>query len=724
VLSSSLAARESSRTRFLREARTLASLDHDHIVHVHQVGEEAGVLFLVMQLLKGESLETRLVAAAPLKVAEVLRIGLETAEGLAAAHEVGLIHRDVKPANIWLEDRRDRVKLLDFGLARPVDDEVQLTLQGEIAGTPAYTAPEQARGEPLDARCDLFSLGCVLYRGATGRLPFAGANSLAVLLSIAQETPPSPHSLNPQVPAAVSDLIMRLLEKDPAQRVQSARELVEIIKGLQRDLTEAPEPSPPASAAAPRELPWWQNRVAWLAGSPVALLIPVLLAAVVIFVQTGEGVVRVEINDPGIAVAIKGTNVVLQHADQGKDITLVPGEKTLVVQRGEFTFETDKLTLKKHETVTVRVELLAGEVQVRQGQRLLGRGKLPDPAPAIAPFDAAQARKHQEEWAAYLKVPVEYTNSIGMKFVLIPPGEFQMGSTPEEIEAAMHVIDPEEHWWPRAIHSEAPQHRVRLTKPFFAGVHEVTQQHYAAVMGRNPSVFAPTGSIPELALRIENLDPSTHPVETVSWNEATAFCVKLSELEALAACYTADSPPSILPDSLGYRLPSEAKWEFFCRAGASTRYWVGAEDKDLLRAGWSFHNSGGRTFSLDPKDGLGTERLMAGGRTHSIGELNPNPFGLFDVHGNVWEWVEDWWAPAYEVPNDNVAIDPRGPATGTERVRRGGGWFSHAVACRSAGRLPFAPPRRTTDLGFRVTLSVEAVQRQLSVRVPSRSPGP
>jgi serine/threonine protein kinase len=229
VLLPALAASATARQRFLREARAAAALENDHVVTIYQVGEDRGIPYLTMPLLKGESLESRLgrqgrgEAAAALPAGEVLRLGREIAEGLAAAHERGLIHRDVKPANIWLEGERARAKILDFGLARSATEAVPLTQVGTVMGTPAYMAPEQARGQAVDARSDLFSLGCVLYRMCTGRVPFAGADAIATLMAVGTENPPPPRDLNPELPPALSDLVMQLLTKDPAGRPASAR---------------------------------------------------------------------------------------------------------------------------------------------------------------------------------------------------------------------------------------------------------------------------------------------------------------------------------------------------------------------------------------------------------------------------------------------------------------------------------------------------------------------
>jgi serine/threonine protein kinase/phage FluMu protein Com len=163
VMLPTLAANEASRKRFVHEAQAAASIEHEHIVTIHQVGEDRGIPFIAMQYLKGESLDQRLKRQGRLPLKQVVRIGRETALGLDAAHQRGLVHRDIKPANLWLEAGSDRVKILDFGVARGGGSNANLTSAGAVIGTPAYMAPEQANARPVDSRTDLFSLGCVLY---------------------------------------------------------------------------------------------------------------------------------------------------------------------------------------------------------------------------------------------------------------------------------------------------------------------------------------------------------------------------------------------------------------------------------------------------------------------------------------------------------------------------------------------------------------------------------
>ncbi len=227
-----LNANNTARERFLREAQATAGLEHDNVIRIYEVGETNSVPFMAMQLLKGETLDVRLAREGRLPVDEVIRIGRETAEGLVAAHEVGLVHRDIKPANLFLEKPKGRVKILDFGLAYVDRGESKLTRLGIVVGSVGYLSPEQAAGRPVDARSDLFSLGCLLYNLTTGELPFTGDDLLAKLNALANTEPMPPSVLDPAVPEVFSDLILMLLDKDPDFRPPTARDLSEALAAL------------------------------------------------------------------------------------------------------------------------------------------------------------------------------------------------------------------------------------------------------------------------------------------------------------------------------------------------------------------------------------------------------------------------------------------------------------------------------------------------------------
>ncbi len=228
VLSAALASSGAARRRFLREARAVAAVAHEHVVAVHAVVESAGLPFLVMEYIPGRSLQDRLDKDGPLGLAEILRIGMQTAAGLAAAHAQGLVHRDVKPANILLENGVERVRLTDFGLARAAAD-AGVTQSGVVAGTPHYMAPEQARAEAVDHRADLFSLGSTLYAMCTGHPPFRADSAVAILRRVSDDQPRPVREINPDVPDWLEAIIARLHAKSPDQRFQSAAQVADLL---------------------------------------------------------------------------------------------------------------------------------------------------------------------------------------------------------------------------------------------------------------------------------------------------------------------------------------------------------------------------------------------------------------------------------------------------------------------------------------------------------------
>ncbi len=322
VLAAAIAGSATARRRFTREAQAAAAVVHEHVVAVHGVHETGGLPYLVMQFIAGESLQERLDRVGPLPVEEIVRIGLQTASGLAAAHAQGLIHRDIKPANLLLEGEPrhkpgaeatgpaarpvagapglcpgepaaspprtwgetaigvTRVKITDFGLARMVDD-VGLTQSGVVAGTPEYMAPEQARAEPVDHRSDLFSLGSVLYACCTGQPPFRATGAVAVLRLVSDQQPRPIRSVNPEVPAWLEALIARLMAKEPADRFQTAAEVAGLLEGylahLRQPVTIAAPSLPPDPGECVEPTPRTARRLRHLLAVTAALVLLSLL---------------------------------------------------------------------------------------------------------------------------------------------------------------------------------------------------------------------------------------------------------------------------------------------------------------------------------------------------------------------------------------------------------------------------------------------------------------
>ena len=281
------------RERFLREARAIAAVDDDRIVSVHHVGEERGCLFIAMQLLHGLTLDERLKEAEfanerrILPLRESIRIAREIARGLTAAHARGVIHRDIKPGNVFLKDGTE-IKLLDFGLARSADDEAPLTQFGQVMGTPAYVAPEQSAGLPTDPRADLYGLGCILFRMTTGQnanqVKSGTAGGLGADGLGAGETP-SAHLLNPEIPLKLSLLISALLAKDPTHRPASALDVVDRLTQIGDSL---PGNAAAATSQTPSLPPVRRNRLVTLAATILTLAMLVIVIVIAFDRKTGE----------------------------------------------------------------------------------------------------------------------------------------------------------------------------------------------------------------------------------------------------------------------------------------------------------------------------------------------------------------------------------------------------------------------------------------------------
>jgi hypothetical protein len=351
VLAPELAVTSPARKRFLREARASARIRHENVVTAYAV-EEQPLPYLVMEFIPGETLQQRLVRTGPLETMEVIQFGRQIAEGLAAAHSQGLIHRDIKPGNILIEaSLSPHVKITDFGLARAADD-ASMTQSGYVAGTPMYMAPEQAQGDKLDHRADLFSLGSVLYTMCSGRPPFRANNTIAVLKRVVEDTPRPIPEIIPEVPQWLCDIITRLHAKLPEDRIGTAREVADLLgqglAAMQGPGNVAPLPQPmtvpvpaAAEAASRREREALAETLAIPAHEPAttrhfrryvlvaaAILLLVLLGGLGITEATGvtdvrgtvihllspEGTLIVEVDDPGVSVKIDGSDVVITGA--------------------------------------------------------------------------------------------------------------------------------------------------------------------------------------------------------------------------------------------------------------------------------------------------------------------------------------------------------------------------------------------------------------------------
>jgi formylglycine-generating enzyme required for sulfatase activity/serine/threonine protein kinase len=570
VLAPVIAATSPARKRFLREARSSAQVRHENVVHVYEVQEQP-LPYLVMEFIPGESLQQRLDRTGPLEAPEIVRLGRQIAEGLAAAHATGLIHRDIKPGNVLLEGEQQRVKITDFGLARAADD-ASLSQSGVLAGTPMFMAPEQAKGDSLDHRADLFSLGSVLYVMASGRPPFRAATTYAVLKRVVEDDPRPIRELIPEMPQWLCDIIAKLQAKNPEDRFQSAREVADVLADCEAQLKANARLTNFSRIPSCRTVSGRSSRWKWIAAA--ALVIPVL------------------------GLAMSGA---------------------------------------------------AGLTHWLRTQQ--GAADLPKTG------DGDQVRPERAE----NQKPTDFTNTLGMKFKLIPAGTFMMGSPKEEIDRCLKEYG-EGIWANERLPTEGPEHQVEITQPFYLGITEVTVGQFRQFVEQKKY------DVGDDSWKKPGPDSfDDYPVASVSWTNAVDFCDWLSAKEGKK-----------------YRLPTEAEWEYCCRAGRSgTRFGFGNEDEQLGSNAWYKENSAGRT--------------------HRVGQLKPNAWGFYDMHGNAWEWCQDNYDRQSNYYQNSPVKDPLA-GVGDERIIRGGSCYWSPVFCRSAYRHFVLPGLRFDDLGFRVVL--------------------
>jgi len=547
VLSRELAATSPPRKRFLREARSVASIKNENVIAIHSV-EEQPLPYFVMEFVDGATLQDRMDESGPLAVSEILHIGNQIASGLAAAHAVGLIHRDIKPANILLEKGIvQSVKITDFGLARTADD-ASMTQSGMIAGTPLYMAPEQAKGATLDARSDLFSLGSVLYALATGHAPFRAPNTFAVLRRVVDDTPRPIQEVISDIPDWLVAIIDKLLAKEPEDRFQSAQELADVLTQCHNEFqagvpvtaankfdTSRITPSVALKKTEPN-----QNQFPIAGVAAGVLLMFSLMAAGLFFLNK-----------------IKNTSPAVDVSPPPAD---VPSSSTKAIAP-------DGKTSERSSAQTA--------ISRNRGSKGMDTNRSPGVAPMIVKRNVGGIHATPGVANPNDPLPATFKNSIGMEFVKVPKGTAWLGGWSGQQGAT----------------------KVDMEQDFYLGKFEVTQEEWEALTGLTPSHFSRTGAGAEAVKDISDEDLKRFPVEQVSWEDCQLFIEQLNKKEK--------------DTGRVYRLPMEAEWEYACRGGPGDQsdsafdFYFAKPTNTLLpdQANIGFPNALQRTVKVGSYDG-------------------------------------------------------------------------------------------------------------------------
>jgi len=652
--------------RFQREVKAAAKLFHPNIVPALDADQAGAVHFLVMEYVAGKDLSALVKNDGPLPVAKAVNYILQAAKGLEFAHGEGVIHRDIKPANLLL-NKKGAVRILDMGLARIEQGDgpaqAELTGTGTIMGTVDYMAPEQGvNTKSADARADIYSLGCSLYFLLTGKATYDGDSVAAKLLAHHQQPIPDLRRAKPDVSPQLEAVFKRMVAKRVEDRYQSMTQVVQALEAIQ------------AGSAAVRTS---NATAAW---TPAANE------------QGATGTVGSSSAPTKSLAAL--TPLVAHEKSKNMLAKVFGGISATILALLLVTYLVKSLEKNDEPAAPPAQQVVATTV----------KPAMPDgpPSPTKAPFDAQQAKAYQDAWAKHLGTKVETINSVGMRMTLIPPGEFLMGSTPEQTAVGRKMgeddkIPPTDTYFAR-LADEMPQHKVTISQPFLMGSTDVTVAQFRKFVEASKYVteaekhgFGNSGDKAvekaKEADKRKNWKNPVYPttddtaVTQISWNDACAYCAWLSEQEQRRSWYRPDGKGGwlVAASADGYRLPTEAEWEYGCRAGATTQYSFGDDKSQLAQHGWFVKN--------------------AWEKAQPVALKLPNSFGLFDMHGNVLEWCQDWFdGKGY---GKSSPTDPRGPSSGSFRVLRGGYWSSYASFCRSACRSYYSPSFHLDYAGFR-----------------------
>ena len=722
-------------TRFKREAQVSANLEHPNIVRIYKISEEENLCYFVMSYIPGGSIGDKLKEQGALSVDDIVRWGSEVCSALAYAHERDIIHRDLKPDNIML-DAHGRAILTDYGIARAAMG-TRLTQTGAVIGTPRYMSPEQARGGQLDGRSDIYSMGVLLYQMATGSLPFQATDAASLMYMHVHETPEPPDVRNAEVPDWLRDIILKCLAKNPDDRFATADELGNALAGHRKPiLTETRADEEPKKS----------RKGLYIAFAAVLVLIVV---AGIVWMQMQqkkaaeqkqERLAQQSVTAPEQAERAESVNkddLAYQQAQMMNTkqsyatyLKLYPDGAHIDEVKAQIA-ALEKQELEKQQAENDRIEQQRRDRQAQaerdrkaeEAQRAAGQKQKDDTA-----FQQAQMVNTEQSYETYLTL---YPEGVHAQEARTKIGEIGARETEQQKRQAEGVAQKDDQAFQVALNTNTPESYNSYLISYPAGRHnseaaakiasfkqnavfddkvklglsaysirlisikagnflmgaenggsdekpvhtvsldafgmsetEITQAQYNAIMGSNPAY---------------NKEFENNPVERVTWFDAITFCNKLSAKLDLESCYNLTTGECDMTKN-GFRLPTEAEWEYACRSETGSDYFTGDGPRALVGAGWFTANSGEKSQRVARKTASG--------------------WGLYDMHGNIWEWCNDRYDKNYYASSPEK--NPTGPSSGTDRVIRGGSWIENAKGCRSARRRNFDPQKDYSDIGFRI----------------------